>query len=420
MINSWTRRAAACALVGASLLASPAQATNGYFANGYGGKSKGMAGAGVAVSTGVLGMAQNPAMGVKVGNQAAFCLTTFAPDRDVTIQPGGPLTPGKFKSDNDVFFIPCGGANWQLDDQSSLGLFVFGNGGMNTEFDSNFFAGFGAGSAPLGVNLEQAFFSLNYARQVSDRLSIGVSPILAVQRFKAEGLEAFAPLSVSPGNVTNRGHDWSTGFGVNLGLLYEASPEWTLGAAFRSRIQMSSFDKYRGLFAEGGDFDIPAMVTLGAAYTPAAAPDWTITGEYQRIFYSNINAIANSSVTPGGPLGSAGGIGFGWDDVDILRLAAIWRKSEQLTLRTGVSYSSDFIGNTGDVVINTIAPGTPQWHLSAGASYAINDRWELTFAYTHAFSNGFTGANPTLTGVPQTVRIRMHQHEVTTGFSYRW
>ncbi|MDZ7709752.1 MAG: hypothetical protein U5K36_06455 [Roseovarius sp.] len=203
----WAR---VCAIAGACLLASPASATNGYFANGYGGQSKGMAGAGVAVPTGVLGMAQNPATGVRVGNAAGFCLTTFAPDRDVTISPGGPLTPGKFTSRNDVFFIPCGGANWQLDDRSSLGLFVFANGGMNTEFDSNFFAGFvpppGSASPQVGVNLEQAFFTLNYARQVGDRLTLGLSPILAVQRFKAEGLQGFSGLSLSPGNVTNRGH----------------------------------------------------------------------------------------------------------------------------------------------------------------------------------------------------------------------
>lgn len=403
-------------------LAGPAVATNGYFANGYGGQSKGMAGAGVAVSTGVLGMAQNPATGIKVGNSAALCLTFFAPDRDVTIAPGGPLTPGKFKSQNDVFVIPCGGANFELGSRATLGLFVFGNGGMNTEFDTNFFAGFGAGSAPLGVNLEQAFITANLAYQVTDRLSVGVSPILAVQRFKAEGLEAFdnPGFSVAPGQVTNRGHDWSTGGGVNLGLLYEASEAWTLGAAYRSRIQMSRFDKYSGLFADGGDFDIPAMLTLGAAYTPPALPDWTFTGEYQRIFYGEIESIANPSAPPGGPLGAPGGLGFGWEDVDVWRLAAIWRTSDRLTLRGGVSYSSDFISNGGEVVINTIAPGTPKWHLSVGGTYALNDRWEATFAYTHAVSKSFSGSNPALTGAPQNVKIRMHQNEVVTGLSYRW
>ena len=102
------------------------------------------------------------------------------------------------------------------------------------------------------------------------------------------------------------------------------------------------------------------------------------------------------------------------------RLAAIWRKSDRLTLRGGVSYSTEFISNNGDVVINTVAPATPQWHLSTGASYAINDRWSATFSYTHAFSNSFSGVNPALTGVPQRVRIRMHQNEIATGISYRW
>ncbi len=383
------------------------------------GQSKGMAGAGVAVPTGVLGMAQNPATGVKVGNSAGFCLTTFAPNRDVKIQPGGPLTPGKFKSDNDVFLIPCGGVNWALDDRSSLGVFVFANGGMNTEYKTNFFSGLGAGSAPLGVNLEQAFVTVNYARKVSDRLTLGIAPILAVQRFKATGLEAFSGLSIAPGNVTNREHDWSTGLGFNLGLMYEASPQWTIGAAYRNRIQMSSFDKYSGLFAGGGDFDVPAMLTLGAAYTPAQLPKLTITGEYQRIYYGSVNAIANTSAPPGGPLGASNGVGFGWKDVDVVRFAAIYRQSERLTLRTGISYSTKFT-NSDEVVINTIAPATPQWHASFGGSYKINDRWGFTFAYTHAFSNSITGSNPALTGVAQPVRIRMRQHEIATGLSYSW
>ena len=411
--------AKACAVLGLCLSTFPAFATNGYFANGYGSQSKSMAGAGAAVSTGVLGMAQNPATGARVGNSAGFCLTTFAPNRSVRVAPGGPLTPGTHKSENDVFLIPCGGANWALDDRSSLGVFVFANGGMNTEYKTNFFSGLGAGSAPLGVNLEQAFVTVNYARKVSDRLTLGISPILAVQRFKATGLEAFSGLSLSPGNVTNRGHDWSTGLGFNLGLLYEASPQWTFGAAYRSRIQMSSFDKYSGLFADGGDFDVPAMLTLGAAYTPANQPKLTITGEYQRIYYGDVNAIANTSAPPGGPLGASNGVGFGWKDVDVVRLAAIYRQNERLTLRSGISYSTKFT-NSPEAVINTIAPAAPQWHASFGGSYKINDRWGFTFAYTHAFTNSITGSNPALTGEAQPVRLRMHQHEIATGLSYRW
>jgi long-chain fatty acid transport protein len=408
------------AICGFGAIAAPAMATNGYFVNGYGAPSKSMAGAGVAVPTGVLGLAQNPAMGVKVGNRVGLCLTFFAPDRDVRIAPGGPLTPGRFGSDQELFIIPCGGVNFKLDDRSSLAFFVYANGGLNTDFDTNFFSGLGAGSAPLGVNLEQAFLSTNYARKVSDKVTIGISPVFAVQRFRAEGLEAFSGLSVSPGSLTNRGTDTSTGFGVNLGVLYDHNAEWTFGAAYRSRVNMSKFSKYNGLFADDGDFDIPATLLLGAAYTPARAPQFTFTGEYQRIWYSNIPAIGNPSAPPQGPLGSANGVGFGWRDMDIWRLAAIWRKSDRLTLRTGVSYSSKFIEDGGEVVINTIAPAAPQWHLSVGGAYVLSDRWTFQFSYTHAFSETFSGNNPALTGAPQNVKIRMHQNEISTGLSYRW
>lgn len=419
MIDKNLGRPLACAAVLCGLAAGPAFATNGYFANGYGGASKGMAGAGVAVQTGVLGLAQNPAMGHKVGNQAGLCLTTFLPDRSVKIAPGGPLTPGTHKSANEVFLIPCGGVNFVLDDRLSFGAFLFGNGGMNTEYDPNFFAGFGAGSDPLGVNLEQAFISLNLAYRVNDQLSVGISPILAVQRFSATGLEAFGFMSTDPANVTNRGDDWSTGWGVNLGILWEPTSELALGASYRSKMKMEKFDKYAGLFAGQGSFDIPASATVGLAYSPQALPKWTFTGEYQRIFYGDIPAIANPNAPPQGPLGADNGIGFGWKDMDIWRVAAIYRHDETWTFRGGVSHASEFAEGK-NAVLNSLTPATPQWHVSLGASYRINDRWGLTGSWTHAFDNSIEGVNPALTGVPQKVSARMSQNEIALGVTYSW
>ena len=238
MSFDFARRPLACAMVFCTLGAGPALATNGYIANGYGGASKGMAGAGVAVPAGVLGLAQNPAMGHKVGNQAGVCLTNFWPDRETEIGAGGPLTPGTHKSRNDYFLIPCGGANWVLNDRFTFGAFMFGNGGMNTEYGTNFFAGLGAGSAPVGVNLEQAFISLNLSYKATETLTLGISPVFAIQRFSATGLEAFGGMSIDPAHVTNQGDDWSNGLGVNLGVLWEPTPELSFGAAYRSKIDM--------------------------------------------------------------------------------------------------------------------------------------------------------------------------------------
>ncbi|SMX35168.1 OmpP1/FadL family transporter [Actibacterium lipolyticum] len=405
-----------------ALLAAPAQATNGYIANGYGGGSKGLAGAGVAVPTGVLGLAQNPAMGLKVGNQAGFCLTTFAPERGFETSGAGPLSNDDYKSENPIFFIPCGGANFQLNERSTLGLFVFGNGGMNTEYKSNVFSAFG-GTPPLGVNLEQLFISANYSYQVNDRLTFGIAPVVAIQRFSATGLEPFdnAFFSSDPGKVTNNGDDWSTGGGFNFGLLYEPTSEWDIGLAYRSRMYMEPFNKYSGLFAEQGDFDIPAVATLGAAYTPAKDDRLTITAEYQRIFYSDVAAIANSNATADAlfaGLGNDDGAGFGWGDMDVVRVGAIYRPDDKWTLRGGLSYASQFTDKE-EALLNVLAPATPQWHASVGASYKVNDRWGITGSFTHAFSNTVTGTNDVL-APNQAIDLKMVQNEFALGATYRW
>lgn len=399
-------------------LGAPAQATNGYFANGYNAESKAMAGSGVAVDNGVVGLAQNPALGNKVGNSAEGCISLFAPDRGFSIGGAAPLTPGSYRSENDMFVVPCGGVNFQLNDRSSLGFLVYGNGGMNTEYIGNPFAGLGAGSSPLGVNLEQVFMSLSYSFAVNESLSLGFAPIFAAQRFSATGLEAFTAMSSNPAAVTNNGDDWSHGWGLNLGVVWEPSAEWTLGASYRTKMEMDPFRKYAGLFAEQGDFDIPATATLGAAFTPSANPALTLSAEFQRIFYSDVAAIGNSGALLATPLGAANGPGFGWKDMNVVRIAALYQASSQLTLRGGISYATDFI-EPNEVLLNTLAPATINWHASIGASYKMRNGWELTGAYTHALDAEISGANLT-PGFGQPVSLDMSQNELTFGVSYTW
>ena len=421
MIRSYTRRLAARAsavALTAGLLGSPALATNGYFSNGYSPESKGLAGAGVAVATDTLGMAQNPAVGVTVGHAATACLTAFAPSRSFTVSPGGPLTAGTQRSRNEFFLIPCGGANFALSDRATLGIIAYGNGGMNTEYATNPFAGLGAGSSPLGVNLEQLFLQANYARSVSDTFSFGIGPVLAIQRFSATGLEAFSGFSMAPGLVTNNGDSWSRGVGLNIGVLVKPTESLTFGASYRSKINMSPFDGYAGLFAEGGDFDIPATATVGVAFKPQSDARLTLTAEYQRIFYSGVAAISNSGAMLGTPLGAPNGPGFGWKDMDVVRIGASYQANDRLTLRGGLSHNSGFIDDQ-EALLNILAPATPTWHASVGASYRLNDRATLTAAYTHVFGPAKSGANLT-PGLGQPVSLKMRQSDVSVGVSWKF
>jgi len=113
------------------------------------------------------------------------------------------------------------------------------------------------GNGNLGVDLSQLIIAPTAAYKVDQQHSIGVSPLIAYQRFKAYRLQPFAVISSDPSNLTNKGYDSAWGFGVRLGWLGKLSDTLSVGAAYSTKIKMGEFDKYRGLFAEHGGFDIP-------------------------------------------------------------------------------------------------------------------------------------------------------------------
>lgn len=70
----------------------------------------------------------------------------------------------------------------------------------------------------------------------------------------------------------------------------------SIGAAYSPKISMSKFSKYAGLFAGGGDFDIPENYTLGA--TLQATSSVLLALDYQRINYSGVAAVGNLEQQP--------------------------------------------------------------------------------------------------------------------------
>ena len=94
-------------------------------------------------------------------------------------------------SDKTAFLIPEFGYNRMMNDSLSLGVSVYGNGGMNTTYpQGNFNCGGGAanmlcGSGELGVDLMQLIVAPTVAYKVAPQHSVGASLLLGYQRFKA-------------------------------------------------------------------------------------------------------------------------------------------------------------------------------------------------------------------------------------------
>ncbi|MBF7729116.1 OmpP1/FadL family transporter [Pseudomonas sp. N040] len=410
-------------LTSALLAASgSAMATNGYFAHGYGVKSQGMAGVGYALPQDALAAATNPAGTARIGNRLDVGLTVFKPDRQSEIE-GNVLGPGFSAdgdfdgNDTDLFYIPEFGYSRELDERLSVGLAVYGNGGMNTDYNDNPYAAYGS-SGSAGVDLAQVFVTPSLAFKLTEAHAFGIGINYAYQRFEAKGLQAFEGLSGSPANVTNNGHDDSDGWGLRLGWNGQLSDSLTAGIAWSSKINTTRFKDYEGLFAHAGSFDIPENYGIGLAWQ--ATPQLTLAADVQEIRYGQIDSVANplSLLTPGNPLGGNNGAGFGWDDITVYKLAASYQLNPQLTLRGGVSHAEQPVPSD-QTFFNILAPGVVQDHLSLGATYAVSANGEISLAYTHAFSETVNGHD----SIPQNFgggEANLKMSEDILGVAYGW
>jgi long-chain fatty acid transport protein len=407
------RKLLLAAATAAALAPLAANATTGYFAHGYGMKAKATGGAGIALPQDSLAAATNPAGMVLIGNRADLGLEWFAPDRGATIT-GNPMMSGTYDGNGtSSFLIPEFGYNRMLSPTMSLGISVYGNGGMNTTYETNPFGAPGE----AGVDLMQLFIAPTMAWKLGNH-SIGVSLNLAYQRFEANGLSGFASFSSDSANFTNRGYDDSTGYGVRIGWIGQITPTVALGATYQSKTSMSEFDKYKGLFANQGDFDIPENYGIGISWK--ATPALTFAGDIEEIKYSGVPAVGNpvNSLFTGAAFGSTNGPGFGWQDTTVYKIGVTYELNPNVTLRAGYVTLKQPIP-ASQTFLNILAPGVVEDHLTLGATWKTGTNGELTVMYMHAFEkevNGSGSIPPSFGGGE--ANLRMSQNSL--GIAYGW
>lgn len=412
-----TKIAVLIAIAGAS---GSAFATNGYFSHGYGIKAKGMAGVGIAMPQDALAAATNPAGMVMVGDRLDVGVDWFKPNRGADIVgAGAPGATGSYDGNGDSsFLIPEFGYNKMLGGDMSVGVSVYGNGGMNTRYNTSPFVAYGSQN-PAGVNLEQLFVAPTFAMKLNKDHAIGASIVLAYQTFGATGLQGFdnAFVSASPGNVTNRGNDHSTGWGLRLGWTGQVSENVTLGATYASKIK-GKFDAYKGLFAEQGGFDIPENYGVGIAVK--ATPKLTVAADIQQINYGGVRSVANTvnCLFAGAcMLGQSGGAGFGWRDLTAYKLGLSYEYSKDLTLRAGLSTNRQPIP-AGQTFFNILAPGVVENHLTLGGTWTLASKNELSVGYMHAFKKTINGSG-SIPAVPfGGGEVNLHMSQDSLGVAY--
>jgi long-chain fatty acid transport protein len=406
-------------VIASLLIVNSAFATDGYFLTGYGTKQQGQGGAGVAKPGDSLAGATNPAGLLLVGDRFDIGLALFRPVRNGTISgntlpPGYPDVNGAYDGNRvKNFELPELGYSFQYRPNLALGVAIYGNGGLNTSYTTPIFL---LGTTRGGVNIEQVFISPTLAYKAGAHNYFGIAANIAIQLFADEGLQNFASAaSIDPAHVSNNGNSYGTGGGVRVGWLGELNRAVSLGATYQSRTWVSKFNRYSGLFAEHGGFDVPANFAGGASVK--LSPKATLLFDEERILYGSVKSIANP-LASASPLGTDSGPGFGWHDINVVKTGIDYDVNPSLTLRGGYNHGGAPF-DSSQAFFNLLAPAVTKDHLHAGATVGLKDGKEISFAYIHAFNNTVNGLNaiPSAYGGGN-VNLSMYQNSFQVAFGW--
>jgi len=424
----FSKRLLATAIVAGLTLPAVSYATNGYMLIGYGAKSRAMGGVGVAKGLDGLAAATNPATmsdvadtiadSYEYGTRFDIGADLFKPkaavyhDDNNLLGPAWseePTSPSTAFSKRGYYMLPALGWVTKINNEIALGFAMTGSGAA-AEYDqsipagetSYFFNFNGLGGDKLAVKLMNLQMLPSISYKINDKHSVGATLVISYSLFEANGLGAFETLGfgASSGNMTDMDTDTSWGGGIRLGWKGKfMEDKLHVGANYSSRTYMQAFDKYKNLFAEQGDFDIPSNYALGFAFEVNSKI--TTYLDIQRINYSEVASVGNAGPQISGSffecgdiscgaLGLDQGLGFGWKDMTVFKLGVEYNYSPGITLRAGYNRSDAQIPED-QVLFSLLAPATIEDHLTLGATYQWDEDIEISMSYVHAFENTITG-----------------------------
>jgi len=372
-------------------------ATNGDTLIGVGTKSRGMGGAGIGLSHSAESALQNPALiTCTKGTSISFGGTIFMPD--VKAKMG---QAGNYSSDADLNVIPSVAISQKLDDNWYLGIGMWGTAGMGVDYRKATQSQTDSGNMHMVTNLQLMEFgaSLAYTTGV---FGVAVTPILQYGSLDIN-YQGFDGKNVGDGMAQD------LGFGYNFGAYYDLENGLTLGAVYKSKIdmkyenQLSSATKPFvdfGIFpgAMGNHLEQPSEVGVGVGYEYG---DSKFAFDYKRIAWSDAKGYKE----------------FGWDDQDVFAVG-YQQKVDAWKFRVGYNHAKNPIKEqqSGPAVIHPGSyqqaggnalnlfnllgfPATVEDHYTFGVGYDFSKNFYVDMAYIYApktttTMNTIVGLNP--------------------------
>lgn len=371
-------------------------------ASGYGVFTQGASGLGqanavVAHTTGPSSLYFNPALINDVpGQQVEFGTTAVYSDRDIDYTGGGSEDGDSAWNFPSTFYY-----THQANDKLTSGLGIFFPFGLSNEWDENYAGRY------IGTSGEMFTMNINPAvsYRLTDRLSlaVGLDLLYLDTDIKANINQAAVggglppelggpiddPLSLPDIKQKFSGDGW--GVGYNLGVLFKATDRISIGAAYRSQVDidvegdMSLYGvdpRLRLFFPQGkaeSDIELPAQFTFGIATQVTDAllievgarwEDWDVN-DRQTLKLENPLLITESRIVQE----------RNWHSTWSYNIGANYQLNDSIALNCGYLYGQNAVPNE---TFEPIIPDADAHLFTFGTDWK-KDAWTVSaaFGYEH-------------------------------------
>jgi long-chain fatty acid transport protein len=383
---------------------SPARSlqAQGIALTGVGPVNRSMGGAGTAAPLDAIGALHwNPGsisalQGNEIGFGTELLSASITLSSDFTGVGGG---AGSTNADAGWAAVPSIGWVHHLDGTPmTIGLGVYGVAGFknNMPFDaanpvlSN--AGPFAGIGPAFGSAEILQITPTLSYQLTDRLSVGLSPTITTETVVLDPLGPPVTTAVTDAQG-NRMH-WGGGFQV--GAYYRSEYGINAGATFKSKQWIETLDFQTAGGRVTFNLDYPAIVSLGLSYT--GMENWTFAIDGRYFDYEHTDGYRE----------------LGWRSVFAGAVGIQYRATDRLSARFGYNFNQDPIQSSA-VATNLISPLIQDMNFSTGATYMFTNQVALNLAYVYLVNNSVTGPIG-----PGTISNEISAHSLLAGVSVKY
>jgi len=283
-------------------------------------------------------------------------------------------------------FVPNGFFSMDITPKLRIGVALNVPFGLTTHYDDRWRGQLTA----LKSEIQTININPSVAYQVSDSVSLGAG--VSVQKIKATLTNG---ANVAGTNIAKLKAD-DIGYGFNVGLMIQATPNTRIGASYRSAIK---YDDLEGtatftLTPAGNvnirtDLKVPNSASISVFHQ--LNPKWDLMGDITWTGWSTVQQLV--VLRTSGPLTGTTltSLPFNWKDTWRFGVGANYKMNDQMKLRFGAAMDGT---PTNDVDRTSRLPDQDRTWVAFGMQWRISKAGVLDLGYAHEFFRDANINNP--------------------------